>query len=114
MKERRVQRNRFLKPKTISLSRNNEYLGDYLFEKSKVFWNNIIIENDTLKFQTVRRNIVGEPIPIYPYKKDVFFDVDSELWFHFQRDSLGQIIGLDKRTHQFINGLNQRFNKIVK
>lgn len=114
LKERRVQRNRFLKPKTISLSRNNEYLGDYLFEKSKVFWNNIIIENDTLKFQTVRRNIVGEPIPIYPYKKDVFFDVDSELWFHFQRDSLGQIIGLDKRTHQFINGLNQRFNKIVK
>ena len=96
----------------ISSNQKNEYLGNYLFEKSKVFWNNIILENDTLKFQVVRRNIVGESIPIYPYEKDLFFDTDAELWFHFQRDSLGRVIGFNKKTHQFIKGRNQRFNKV--
>lgn len=114
LKERRVQRNKFLKPKMISLDKRKEYLGNYLFEKSKVFWNNIIIENDTLKFQIIRRNIIRDPIPIYAYEKDLFFDTDAELWFHFQRDSSGKIIGFDKRTHQFINGQNQRFNKVVE
>lgn len=114
LKERRVQRNRFLQPKTISAEAQKEYLGSFLFEKSKVYWNNIIIENDTLKFQIVRRNIVRDPIPIYPYGKDLFFDTDAELWFHFKRDTLGQIIGFDKKTHQFIDGLNQRFNKVVE
>ena len=114
LKERRVQRNKFLKPKDIASNEKKEYLGNYLFEKSKVFWNNIIIENDTLKFQIVRRNIVRDPIPIYAYEKDLFFDTDAELWFHFRRDSLGKIIGFDKKTHKFINGLNQRFNKIVE
>ncbi|MEO0505716.1 MAG: cyanophycinase [Bacteroidota bacterium] len=110
--ERRVQRNKFLNPETISYKMKNEYLGKYLFEKSKVLWNNIILENDTLKFQTVRRNIILDPIPIYPYGKDLFFDIDAELWFHFERDSLGKVIGFNKKTHQFINGRNQRFNKI--
>ena len=113
LKERRVQRNRFLEPKKISVNKQEEYSGKYLYEKSKVFWNNILIENDTLKFQIIRRNIVREPIPIYLYDKDLFFDTDAELWFHFQRDSLGNIIGFDKKERQFINGLNQRFNKIV-
>ncbi|WP_180957887.1 cyanophycinase [Psychroflexus sp. MES1-P1E] len=114
LKERRVQRNKFLKSKDITSNEKNEYLGTYLFEKSKVYWNNIVIENDTLKFQIVRRNIVRDPIPIYAYEKDIFFDTDAELWFHFKRDSLGKIIGFDKKTHKFINGLNQRFNKIVE
>ncbi|WP_051554771.1 cyanophycinase [Maribacter antarcticus] len=114
LKERRVQRNKFLKPKDITSNEKKEYLGNYLFEKSKVFWNNIIIENDTLKFQTVRRNIVRDPIPIYAYEKDIFFDTDAELWFHFERDSLGKINGFDKKTHKFIDGLNQRFNKIME
>lgn len=112
LKERRVQRNKFLKPNNISLDDKQEYVGNFLFEKSQVFWNNIIIENDTLKFQIVRRNIIHDPIPIYPYEKDLFFDTDSELWFHFQRDSLGNIIGFDKETQQLINGRKQRFNKI--
>jgi len=112
LKERRVQRNKFLKPKNITSNKQKEYLGNFLFEKSKVFWNNMIIENDTLKFQIVRRNIVRDPIPIYPYEKDLFFDTDAEFWFHFKRDSLGKIIGFDKKTHKFINGLNQRFNKV--
>ncbi len=114
LKERRVQRNKFLEPKNITSNEQKEYLGTYLFEKSKVFWNNIVIENDTLKFQIVRRNIVRDPIPIYAYEKDIFFDTDAELWFHFKRDSLGKIIGFDKKTHKFINGLNQRFNKITE
>ncbi|WP_239990792.1 cyanophycinase [Marixanthomonas ophiurae] len=114
LKERRVQRNKFIKSKNITSNEQKEYVGNYLFEKSKVFWNNIIIENDTLKFQIVRRNIVRDPIPIYAYEKDLFFDTDAELWFHFTRDSLGQIIGFEKRTHQFIDGLNQRFNKITE
>ena len=114
LKERRVQRNKFLNSKSIKSNEQKEYIGNYLFEKSKVFWNNIVIENDTLKFQTVRRNIVRDPIPIYAYEKDLFFDTDSELWFHFQRDSLGKIVGFDKKTHQFINGRNQEFNKIVE
>ncbi len=88
LKERRVQRNTFLMPKEISTGDQKEYVGNYLFDKSKVFWNNIVIENDTLKFQIVRRNIIKEPIPIYAYKKDLFFDTDAELWFHFKRDSL--------------------------
>ncbi|PWI28904.1 peptidase S51 [Flavobacteriaceae bacterium LYZ1037] len=112
LKERRVQRNKFLRPKNITSNEQREYLGNFLFEKSKVFWNNIIIENDTLKFQIVRRNIIRDPIPIYPYEKDLFFDTDAEFWFHFKRDSLGKIIGFDKKTHKFINGLNQKFNKI--
>jgi cyanophycinase len=33
----------------------------------------------------------------------VFFDIDAELWFHFTRDSLGNLMGLHKRTHQFID-----------
>jgi cyanophycinase len=111
LKERRVQRNKFLKPTVITTSEQKEYLGDYLFEKSKVFWNNIVIENDTLKYQTVRRNIMKEPIPIYAYKKDIFFDTDAELWFHFKRDSVGEIIGFDKMTHQLIDGKSQRINK---
>jgi len=110
LKERRVQQNKFLKPKEITTSDQKEYVGNYLFEKSKVFWNNIVIENDTLKFQTVRRNIIKEPIPIYAYQKDLFFDTDAELWFHFKRDSLGEIVGFDKKTHQLIGGKNQRFN----
>lgn len=114
LKERRVQRNKFLKPKDIASNEKIEYLGNYLFEKSKVFWNNIIIENDTLKFQIVRRNIVRDPIPIYAYGEDMFFDTDAELWFHFKRDSLGEIMGFDKKTHDLVNGLNQRFNKIVE
>ena len=114
LKERRVQRNKFLKPKPITFDEQKEYIGNYLFEKSKVFWNNIVIENDTLKFQIVRRNIVHDPIPIYAYEKDLFFDTDAELWFHFRRDSLGKIVGFDKKTHQFINGRNQKFNKIVE
>ncbi|WBX70122.1 cyanophycinase [Tenacibaculum retecalamus] len=114
LKKRRIQLNKFLKPKKLTSNQQNEYLGTYLFEKSKVFWNNIIIENDTLKFQIVRRNIVRDPIPIYAYKKDLFFDTDAELWFHFERDSLGKIISFDKKTHKFINGMNQKFNKISK
>jgi len=114
LKERRVQRNKFIEPKNITSSNQKEYVGNYLFEKSKVFWNNIVIENDTLKFQIVRRNIVRDPIPIYAFKKDLFFDTDAEFWFHFKRDSLGEIIGFDKRTHKLIDGLNQEFNKIVE
>jgi cyanophycinase len=114
LKERRVERNKFIKPKNISSNVQKEYVGDYLFEKSKVFWNNIILENDTLKFQVVRRNIIKDPIPIYAYDKDLFFDTDAELWFHFKRDSLGQILGFDKKTHQFIDGQSQRFNKIAE
>lgn len=114
LKERRVQRNRFIEPEIISSARQNEYVGEFLFEKSKVFWNNILIENDTLKFQIVRRNIVRDPIPIYPYGKDTFFDTDAELWFHFTRDSLGNITGFDKKTHQLVDGQSQLFNKITK
>jgi len=112
LKKRRVQRNKFLKPIEFTARDQKEYVGNYLFEKSKVFWNNIVIENDTLKFQIVRRNIIKEPIPIFAYKKDLFFDTDAELWFHFKRDSLGKIVGFDKKTHQFIGGKNQRFNSI--
>ncbi len=111
LKERRVQRNKFIDPKPISAEELQEYVGDYLYEKSKVFWNNIVIENDTLKFQGYRRNLVLDRIPIYAYEKDVFFDTDAELWFHFVRDSLGIIVGVDKKTHQFIDGQNQRFNR---
>ena len=114
LKERRIQRNKFLKPKPITFDEQKEYVGNYLFEKSKVFWNNIVIENDTLKFQIIRRNIVRDPIPIYAHEKDLFFDTDAELWFHFQRDSLGKIVGFDKKTDQFINGRHQKFNKIVE
>jgi cyanophycinase len=104
LKERRVKRNKYIKPKNISSDEQKRYVGNYLFEKSKVFWNKIIIENDTLKFQIIRRNIVRDPIPIFAFEKDLFFDTDAELWFHFQMDSLGEIIGFDKKTHQFING----------
>ncbi len=112
LKERRVQQNRFIIPKDITSKKQKEYVGNYLFEKSKVFWNNIVIENDTLKFQVVRRNIVRDPIPIYAYEKDLFFDTDAELWFHFTRDSLGEITGFHKKTHQFIDAKNQRFNNM--
>lgn len=98
LKERRVQRNKFLSPKNIPPDEQKEYVGKFLFDKSKVLWNNIIIENDSLKFQIVRRNIVRDPIPIYAYEKDVFYDTDAELWFHFNRDSLGKIIGFDKKN----------------
>ncbi len=112
LKERRVQRNKFLSPKNIPPDVQKEYVGNFLFDKSKVLWNNIIIENDSLKFQIVRRNIVRDPIPIYAYEKDVFYDTDAELWFHFNRDSLGKIIGFDKKTNKFINGLNQSYIKV--
>ena len=112
LKERRVQRNKFINPKEITASEQKEYVGKYLFEKSKVFWNNIIIENGTLKFQVVRRNSARDAIPIYAYEKDVFFDTDAELWFHFTRDASGNITGFHKKTHQFIDGKNQRFNKV--
>lgn len=114
LKDRRIQLNKFLKPKNATLNEQKEYIGNYLFEKSKVFWNNVLIENDTLKFQIVRRNIIREPIPIYKYQKDLFFDIDAELWFHFKRDSLGKIIGFDKRTRKLINGQSQIFNKTVE
>lgn len=114
LKERRVQRNKFIEPRTISSAEQEEYVGDYLFEKSKVFWNNIMIENDTLKFQIIRRNIVLDPIPIYAYEEDLFFDTDAEFWFHFKRDSLGKIIGFDKGTHQLIGASSQIFNKVEK
>lgn len=114
LKERRVQRNKFIEPKAISNTEQKEYVGEFLFEKSKVFWNNILIENDTLKFQVVRRTIVQDPIPIFAHEKDVFFDTDAELWFHFIRDSIGNIIGFDKKTHQFIKGQNQRFDKTTE
>ena len=111
LKKRRVQRNKFINPKKITFKELKKYVGNYLFEKSKVLWNNILIENDTLKFQVVRRNIIRKSIPIYAYDKDIFFDVDAELWFHFKRDSLGKIISFNKRTHQFINSKNRKFNK---
>jgi cyanophycinase len=113
LKERRVQKNKFLTPKKLSSKEQAAYIGNYLFEKSKVYWHAIILENDTLKFQIKRRNIVRDPIPIYAHEKDLFFDTNSELWFHFTRDSLGNINGFEKKTHQFINGQNQRFNKIT-
>jgi len=56
-----------------------------------------------LKLQIVRRSIIKEPISIYTYKKDLFFDTDPELWFHFKRDSLREVIGFDKKKHQFID-----------
>lgn len=46
----------------------------------------------------IRRNIVRDPIPVYLYKKDLFFDIDAKLWFHFKRDSLGQVIGFNKKS----------------
>ena len=113
LKERRIQQNKFITPKTMTSKEQKGYVGDYLFEKSKVFWNNIVIENDTLKFQIVRRNIVRKAIPIYAYEKDLFFDTDAELWFHFKRDSLGKIIGFDKKTHKLIDSKSQLFNKVV-
>ncbi|MFK5974583.1 MAG: hypothetical protein QM485_15050, partial [Flavobacteriaceae bacterium] len=102
----------FIKPKKINSNLQQEYVGNYLFEKSKVFWNNIILENDTLKFQTVRRNITNAPIPIYSFEKDLFFEIEAELWFHFKRDSLGKIISFERKTHQFIGGRNQKFSKL--
>lgn len=111
LKERRIQLNKFIEPQAISTEELQEYVGNYLYEKSRVFWNNMLIENDTLKFQGYRRNLVLDRIPIYAYEKDVFFDTDAELWFHFVRDSSGRIIGFDKKTHQFIDGQNQRFNR---
>ena len=63
LKERRVQRNKYLKPIEQATADQKEYVGNYLYEKSKVFWNNIVMEDDTLKFQTVRRNIIKDPIP---------------------------------------------------
>ena len=101
-------------PSEISSKEKKEYVGAYLFEKSKVFWNNILIENDTLKYQVIRRNIVLDPVPIYAYKKDLFFDTEQELWFHFKRNASGDIIGFAKQTHQLIAGLNQKFNKAVE
>lgn len=114
LKERRVQKNKFIESKIMTSNELKAYVGDYLFEKSNVFWNNIMIENDTLKFQIVRRNIVRDPIPIYAYEKDLFFDIDAELWFHFTRDSLGNITGFNKKTHQLIKGQNQRFNMLTE
>ncbi len=114
LKERRVQQNKMLIPSEISSKEKKEYVGAYLFEKSKVFWNNILIENDTLKYQVIRRNIVLDPVPIYAYKKDLFFDTEQELWFHFKRNASGDIIGFAKQTHQLIAGLNQKFNKAVE
>jgi len=114
LKERRIQLNKFLKPMSITTNDQKEYVGTYLFEKSKVFWNNIVLENDTLKFQIVRRNIVRDPIPIYAYEKDVFFDTDAEFWFHFKRDSLGNITGFEKQKHKYINPQEQLFNKMSK
>jgi cyanophycinase len=114
LKERRVQRNKFITPKDIKSTEQKEYVGNYLFEKSEVYWNNIVLENDTLKFQIVRRNIVRDPIPIYAYEQDLFFDTDAELWFHFKRDSLGNIAGFDKKTHNFIDAKSQMFNKVVE
>ncbi len=114
LKERRVQRNKFLYRQKLSPSELEEYVGEYLFEKSEVFWNNIIIENDSLKFQVVRRQNVQTANPIYAYGKDIFFDIDAELWFHFKRDSIGNIIAVDKRTHQFIEVESQLFIKTSK
>lgn len=114
LKERRVQKNKFISPKMLTSTEQEDYIGEYLFEKSKVYWHSISVENDTLKFQIKRRNIVRDPIPIYAYGRDLFFETNSELWFHFRRDSLGHITGFDKKTHQFINGKNHRFNKKIE
>jgi cyanophycinase len=114
LKERRVQTNKYIQPNEIIASEQQEYIGSYLFEKSKVYWNNIILENGVLKTQSVRRNIVRNSISLYAYEKDVFFDTDAELWFHFIRDASGKITGFYKKTHQFIDGKNQRFNKITE
>lgn len=112
LRERRVQRNRFLTEKPIPLEQKIAYLGTYLFEKSKVLFHKILMENDSLKFQVIRRNIVGDPIPLYAFEKDVFYDTDGELWFHFQRDSTGKLIGFHKKTHQYIHALDRRFRKV--
>ena len=114
LKERRVQRNKFIQAKNITTIEQKEYVGKYLFDKSNVYWNNIILENGVLNFQVVRRNIVRDLFPIYAFEKDVFFDTDAELWFHFTRDDSGKITGFYKKTHQFIEGKNQRFNKITE
>lgn len=113
LKKRRVIVNKYLPHENMKAKDFNEYVGTYQLRQNR-YWFKAMLSGDTLKVQRTRRSTVNEAIPIFPYDKDVFFDKDSEWWFHFKRDSLGKITALVRKTHQLIGGTSQKFDKVPK
>ncbi|MFT5184768.1 MAG: hypothetical protein ACI84C_001903 [Flavobacteriales bacterium] len=68
--------------------------------------------NSDPEFDILERQFKARGLSDYPYKKDLFFDIYAERWFHFTRDSLGEIIGFDKKTDELIDGKSQRFIEV--
>jgi hypothetical protein len=64
--------------------------------------------------QRTQRTITNDPIPLFSYEKDLFFEKKSNWnwWFQFIRDSQNQVVGMERKHNWLINDKVQKLHKI--
>jgi len=84
LSKRTVESNKRLKPLLLEKSMLQQYAGNFKAAE-KDFGIEFLIENDTLK---VKNSWGWNVYPILPFREDVFFATNRNMWFKFERDPL--------------------------
>jgi len=109
--QRHIINNKFRNPQENNSSNKKEYIGKYQLGNARC-WFNVYIKNETLIAQRTLRTITNNPIILFPYEKDLFFDKESYWWFQFIRNNQNQVVGLEKKYNRLINDNIKTFTKI--
>ncbi len=113
LKLRQVIVNKYLSHELMDSVNLVDYVGKYQLGEKR-YWFDTFIENDTLFVQRTMRDNVNNPIPVFPKGKDSFFDKGSAWWYHFQRNSENQVIGMTRNQNKLINDRVLKFHKLDK
>jgi len=113
LKKRQVIVNKYLSHELLDSMKLIDYVGKYQLEEKR-YWFDAFIRNDTLFVQRAMRDNVNNPIPVFPKGEDSFFDKGSTWWYHFERNSDNQVIGMTRDENKLINDRILKFHKLDK
>lgn len=107
---RRVIVNKYLPYERLTPKELSDYVGHYQ-RGTRNYWYEIQSEQNTLRLIKTDRYIVHDPITIFPYERDLFFEKESNWWFEFSRDSTGQVTSVTRKLDILIN---DRIETLIK
>ncbi|MGH1366868.1 MAG: cyanophycinase [Calditrichia bacterium] len=84
LSKRTVESNKRLRPVKLKRTLIQQYIGNFRATE-KDFGIEFLVENDTLK---VKNSWGWKVYPILPFRKDVFFATNRNMWFKFERNQL--------------------------
>lgn len=111
LKKRQVIVNKYLSHELLDSTKFIDYVGKYQLGEKR-YWFDAFIKNDTLFVQRTMRDNVNNPIPVFPKGEDGFFDKGSTWWYHFERNSDNQVIGMTRDENKLINDRILEFHKL--